>query len=642
MKMRLVAIIALGLLVSACIISSACADEHITSYKSDIIINKDASMYVTETIKVIAENKQIKHGIYRDFPTKYKDKNGNNFVIDFIIKKITRDGSPEPYHTKPMSNGVRIYIGDKKTVVPEGEHTYAITYTTSRQLGFFKEYDELYWNAVGTGWIFSIDKAVAEVTLPPGAPIADVKMQGWTGAQGSTARDISHRAEGARKVVFQTTKPLKAQEGMTISVTWPKGFVDEPTKAAKLRWFFRDMRAVLLLIAGTLVVLAYFLFAYVKVGVDPEQKAIVPQWDPPDALSPAEVRFVSRMGFDNKTLTAAIINIAVKGYISIVKKKRKYSLVRKGDDQSALTTEEADAINAILGNRSSIELNQNNYMRLQAGISKMKKALESRFGKEYFSTNGGHACFGTFLSALVLVGAFMIDPRVWTIVGQEHVPVLMTTLTVITSITIINAVGGWSDAQGIRRKFSALVKALIALIFFAVLIGVMKLVPPTFPLITMVVAIFILIFANMIFYKLLKSYTPKGRELMDRILGLKQYMTIAEQDRLNMLNPPNETPELYESLLPYAIALGVEQRWSEKFADVLKKAQLDGYQPEWYDGHDFTAAGYAGLASSLGSSFSGAIASASNPPGSSSGSDGGSSSGGSSGGGGGGGGGGGW
>ena len=127
---------------------------------------------------------------------------------------------------------------------------------------------------------------------------------------------------------------------------------------------------------------------------------------------------------------------------------------------------------------------------------------------------------------------------------------------------------------------------------------------------------------------------------MDKIEGFKQYLSVAEKDRLSLLNPPEKTPRLFERYLPYALALDVEQEWCEQFSHVLENASRDdgGYRPGWYAGTTWRPGSMSGLASSLGTSLSGAISSASTSPGSSSGSGGG----GSSGGGGGGGGGGGW
>ena len=110
----------------------------------------------------------------------------------------------------------------------------------------------------------------------------------------------------------------------------------------------------------------------------------------------------------------------------------------------------------------------------------------------------------------------------------------------------------------------------------------------------------------------------------------------AEKDRMNFRNPPDRTPELFERFLPYALALDVEQEWSEQFADVLAAAAKDDdYRPGWYHGHNLHSGNMAGFASNLGASLPGAISSASTAPGSSSGSSGGGFSGGGGGGGGG-------
>jgi uncharacterized membrane protein len=138
-----------------------------------------------------------------------------------------------------------------------------------------------------------------------------------------------------------------------------------------------------------------------------------------------------------------------------------------------------------------------------------------------------------------------------------------------------------------------------------------------------------------LFYHLLKKPTLEGRAILNEIEGFRHYLAVAEQDRLDLEHPPERTPELFEKFLPYAVALGVEQRWAEQFNEVLEAAS---YQPAWLEGSSVSRLSAVQLGSTLGSSMAQTISSASTAPGSRSGSGGG----GSSGGGGGGGGGGGW
>ena len=135
----------------------------------------------------------------------------------------------------------------------------------------------------------------------------------------------------------------------------------------------------------------------------------------------------------------------------------------------------------------------------------------------------------------------------------------------------------------------------------------------------------------------MKAHTLAGRKITDQIEGFRQYLGVAEEARLNALNPPDKTPELFERFLPYAVALDVENHWARRFAGVLAAAAAAGATASWYSGsHDWHDP--VRFAHNLGSNLSSTIASASEAPGSSSGSGGG----GFSGGGGGGGGGGGW
>ena len=79
--------------------------------------------------------------------------------------------------------------------------------------------------------------------------------------------------------------------------------------------------------------------------------------------------------------------------------------------------------------------------------------------------------------------------------------------------------------------------------------------------------------------------TSEGRTVLDHIAGFKQYLSITERERLDRMTPPEDTPELFERYLPYAIALGVENRWAERFAGVLAAAAAQGQQGfAWYSG----------------------------------------------------------
>jgi uncharacterized membrane protein YgcG len=136
-------------------------------------------------------------------------------------------------------------------------------------------------------------------------------------------------------------------------------------------------------------------------------------------------------------------------------------------------------------------------------------------------------------------------------------------------------------------------------------------------------------------FLLLKAPSRDGRKVMDDIEGFRQYLGVAEEDRLNALNPPDKTPELFERFLPFAVALDVHNAWAKRFAGVLAAAGAAAVGYGWYEGDRQWGDDPVAFADHLGSDLSQTIASASTAPSSDSGSGGGGSSGGGGGGGGG-------
>jgi len=302
--------------------------ERIISFDSEITINEDASMIVMEKIKVYAAGQKIQRGIYRDFPTKYKDEYGNNVNIQFDVLEVSRDGNSEDYHTESISNGIRVYLGRSDYFLQVGEYTYSIKYKTNRQIGYFDKFDELYWNVTGNGWDFLIEKVTATVNLP--APVSgdDLKLYGYTGYSGFKGSDYKYEVVSSDQVVFTSTYMLNPNEGLTISIQWPKGLVNEPTQAERVGYFIQDNLHTVIGLLGIIALLFYYLIIWWRVGKDPAKGLIIPLYEPPANMSPASVRFVSEMGYDNKIFTCTVVSLAVKGYMKIEEEGNDYRLVK--------------------------------------------------------------------------------------------------------------------------------------------------------------------------------------------------------------------------------------------------------------------------------------------------------------------------
>ncbi len=625
-----------ALLLSA---GPAAGEERIVAFDSEIWIHGDASMTVVETITVDSARQQIKRGIYRDFPTDYRDPSGRRIRVRFEVDEVRRDGRPEPYHTKRQDNGVRLYIGQKDIIIPAGRHVYEITYRTDRQLGFFEGRDELYWNVTGNGWTFEILRARVRIHLPEGARIFEQAV--YTGYRGEQNSDATVFLENDGGITVETTRPLQPNQGLTIAVSWPAGAVVRPSNADNLAYLLRDHSQLIAGLVGFALLGLYYFIVWVLAGRDPKAGTVVPHYTPPKGFSPAAARYVTRMGYDDKVFAAAVVSLAVKGYLTIQEDEEKtFTLELTGQKADLSPGERAIARKLFSDGRKTIELKQVNHETLQSAKKVLREWLRTEFEKLYFVRNRRYFYPGLALSVvLVLVLA----------VTSKNPPSAIFMCVWLSFWTVaIYFLGrkvwrAWQavPAGGVLGLPAAIFLTLFAAPFFAGELAGLSM----FAQAASTEAAIILVAiqgVNVLFYHLLKAPTRLGRRIMDQIAGFADYLSVAEKDRMNLLNPPERTPALFERFLPYALALGVEQAWSEQFAGVLAGAvEADGrtgrhYHPRWYSGRGWHGH-FGDLGSSLGG-LSGAIASASTAPGSSSGSGGG----GSSGGGGGGGGGGGW
>lgn len=622
------------LIVSLLIPINSLADERILSYHSDIMVNTDGSIIVEETIQVMAEGNEIKRGIFREFPLRYKDMYGNDYIVDFQLLKVLKDGKPEPHHTEDQPYSIRIYIGDKNVFLTKGIYTYTITYSTNRQIGFFEDHDELYWNVTGNYWAFPIEKASARVYLPEEARGQIKFIDAFTGQLGARGKDFKITYEDGNIPYFETTKKLKLQEGLTILISFPKGIVKAPTQQEKLKYFVHDNRGSIIALGGLIVVLIYYSLTWLRIGKDPDKGVIIPQFEPPKGYSPASMRYIYKMGFDDKALSSALINMAVKGFITIKQDGNDITVIKNINSKDNLPNDERLIYEKLFKYSNSIELKRENHKTLLEVKKEFKKKLKNSYEKIYFYSNSAFFIVGiTFSLTVTLISAFFSANQPFAVFLC-----LWLTLWTIGVFSILYALTiAWKRALKGLDSIMNIIKALFITIFCLPFIGaevfaiwmLLKVTSPIF-----VMSLFSLGIINNIFYHLLKAPTLRGRLLMDKIEGFKLFLKTTEGDRFKMLYPGGKTPELFERYLPFAVALDVESEWTEQFESVLKastyESQRQGSGFTWYQSPSYSTTSLSAISSSLGIAIASSMASAS------------SSGSGSSGGGGGGGGGGGW
>ena len=644
-SLRTFAIVAMLCLLS---VATAAQTERIRDFRSDIHLLDDGTLLVKETITVFSTGNLIRHGIYREFPTHYKDRFGNNYVVGFRWLGALCDGYAETSRVEDYSNGLRIYLGDKNAYISRGEHTYELNYSTNRQLGFFNDHDELYWNVTGNGWGFPIDHASASVTLPTAIVPGEVSLDGFTGPQSSLEKSLTSSLQPDGKPEFETTRALAPREGLSIVLEWRKGLLAPPTSQEKLHYFFADNRDALVMLAALLLLLLYYGIVWSAVGRDPKRGVIMPLYEPPANLSPAAMRYLVRMGFDNKTFASAILDLAARGFLKIRFQAGSYTLYRTKADNRELTPDEQQLANQMFSGRDELWLHNENHTVISGGMAALKAWLKLNEQKVYFFTNSRFlvpAIIFTVATASTI--AYLKSPAILLVIA--FLSLWLSVWSLAVAGLLIASFSAWKEALTSRAPSGPLIgKALLVSFFALPFLGAECFAIfafTKFGSLPLAIFLFMSIALHVLFHHLLKAPTIAGRRLLDQVEGFKLFLGRVDGDRLNRINPPEQTPETFEKFLPYALALDLEQVWAEKFSGVLNVASQApdsgassiGYTPSFYSGSNWNGAGGSFLASGFTDNFSSAISSSSSAPGASDG-----GSGGGSGGGGGGGGGGGW
>lgn len=628
--------------------------EEILAFDVDIDVADGGSMTVTETLRVRALGQQIRRGIFRDLPTRFPREEGvGTIVAPLEVLAVRRDGNPEPYRIETAPgpggrSGVRIRIGEADVLLEPGEHTYTITYRTERWMRFEEDRDHLAWNVTGNGWDFPIRRATARIALPGSVPREAVALQAWTGPEGSTEAEARAAYRPATGVaVFETTAALAPREGLTVEVGLPADVVAPPTPEQVRSWRWLDWGAYVEAAVACLAVMALYLLLWVRVGRDPDRVPVMVRYEPPAGFSPAALGYLQQRGFSTALLTASVVNLAVSGAIRLERDDDDtWTLTPTGVDPEGLAREERKLLHELHPGARSLTLRGSTNRRLRSGTATLRRHLGRALEGRYFHLNrrwflGGALVSAAAFAVLAWRHRFDVPPEAW------FLGLWLTVWTLGTATLVVRVVRGWWRVlTGDRSALAgALGATLFALPFVGAEIVVAGLLYRQAPghLVAAALGIGAL---NVVFYHLLERPTLEGRGVLTRLEGFRRFLEGTEADRFDRLQDPEGALELFERYLPHAIALGVENRWADRFDAALARAgrvpeagTSASFSPSWY-GSTGGVASAGGLSRSLGSSFGSTLSSSSAAP-SSSGSGGG-SSGGSSGGGGGGGGGGGW
>jgi len=473
------------------------AEEAVDSFYSQIVVNEDSSLDIKERIVYDFDYSQ-KHGIYRDIKL-----NGSDYNLVISNISVTDDeGSPLNFETHKSGDVMDIKIGSKTSFI-SGKRTYVISYKLQNAIKYFEDYDELYLNINGFDWKVPIKEMGAEIIIPKNLENDPLFFDAYCGSQGSEKKSnsIATFTEDNTNIKFNLVS-LNSGENLTVLARFPKGIVEDGA-------FTRDIISIIgnwIFIVPILVFITMF-FLWFTYGRKPKGRGtIIPQYDVINNLTPVEVGTLIDEKTDNVDVSAEIIYLATKGYLTITQVQKK-ALIGHQTDYVFKKLKSADetlgnfdkaVLDFIFKTKDEINLTELSGSGMLSLFSLIKKDVSSKFvQKGYFKS----------------------------------------TSRITTSIILLILVFFIFSQLSLYFNIDILVLFCVGLSFF------------------------IIIF----FLGRFSKTTKVGAEVNEHIQGFKLYLSVAEKDRINFHNAPEKNPQVFDKFLPYAMVLGVEKEWAKQF-----------------------------------------------------------------------------
>ena len=505
----------------------------ITSFHSDIAIASSSALTITEEINVNFGPLQ-KHGIFRTIPIRYRYDDSHDRYYNLTVASVTDGARPLLYTDSVDDFNEVIKIGDPNFTV-SGANRYVITYTVVGAMNSFSDHDELFWNVDGGLWPVPKQAVSATVHVPANSLQNAACYQGPAGS-----REACSTAPAGSSINFVATRTLGSGEQMSVVTALRKHFVAVPAPMleSRLRLFPQDAfdinpltlaLAVLVLIAGLAFVIwnwwvhgrdrayltQYYLTNDPRQGAEPllRRDPVVVEFAPPQELRPAELGLILDEKADPKDVTATIVDLAVRGFLTIseIPGKKDWVLTQMRNwDPAEVMPYENTILAGLFAGRQQVTLSDlKGTFTFELKTAEAQMYQDAMFRKWFSSSpQQSRAAWGCLGFGVLLAG--------------------------VAAAYFLGTQLGWG-----------LVGGAVVLVGIALAIS--------FPFMT--------------------QRTATGRDLLQHTLGFRLYMTTAEKYRQQFA----AKADIFTQLLPYAIVFGCVTLWAKAFEGIDTSANNSWY-----------------------------------------------------------------
>lgn len=517
------------------------AAEEISAFVSDIAVQPDGTLLVTETIQYDFGAAE-RHGVYRKIAAKHAQPASAWYqerYIDLSLVRVTRNGEPEPY-TLESYNGLSVRIGDPDLTIT-GTHTYRITYTVAGALAVYDGKTELYWNVTGDEWAVPIHNVTTVVHSASGVALGAAQACYVTGQDACAEKRLDQD-----EAVFTHAKLAPGQQ---LTVAQELTLAQPPVMLERTEpVLFGGIIAVLWLIGLATAVYRWRTTHRIA-------RTVVSQYEPYADFKPMFTGVLFDNRLDAQDISAGILYLAQQGYISITQTSEKVLwLFDVTDYEITLERPVSESETAFQEELLQLLFKYSDAAGTMVRLSALQKSTTRR--------KSNYKRLQRLRKAVVrdLVARGFLEQRLSRVLRSLALAIFFSGVFILASFTFATC-------------------GFIALLFLVLLV---------------ITAIVLLLFAT-------ERRTQKGYTALNHLQGFKRFLSVTEKDRYAFHNAPAKNPEQFMEYLPYAIAFGVEKEWAEVFADI----QLDAPEwYSSASGARFNATAFTGDIGAFSSAFS--------------------------------------
>jgi uncharacterized membrane protein YgcG len=322
--------------------------EHIEEFNSNITINQDATIDITEEIHYYFDT--YRHGIIWQYPIEYNVtgfRRATSFDLNdlYYYPKDNPDFKKSIYEKTTSSGWIELKIGDPDTTI-KGNYIYVVDYTIQDAgISYFDDHDEVYLNVIGPGWQVPILEATASISafMDPTDTIC------YTGEEDSTDQDceLNETNDG---YTLKTTSRLEPYEALTFAFKFPEGSIKDRS--------FQIWLGIIISNLGILlpIPVIIFLLSLLKNKWSNKKITVIPHYEVPNDLDPLVGGYVYQTKQSFKHVSSALIWMATKGYVSIEKEGRKVFINKEVDSIDTGVSHIEDLFDALFSKKDRIRI----------------------------------------------------------------------------------------------------------------------------------------------------------------------------------------------------------------------------------------------------------------------------------------------